>query len=350
MRKYLLMGLLVVLAVSVIGCGGGGGVSGGDDTQYTPYTGSPIDLGAVTPTAYGQLQVIGSQLRDENDNPIQLKGMSTMGLQWFGYNADTVINLVNDWHISVFRVAMYVNEGGYLQNPGVKDKVDILVQEAIRRGIYVIIDWHTLNDNGGIDTRNPNNVKSQAKTFFDEMATKYGAYPNVIYEICNEPNGSTTWAQIKQYAEEVIPIIRAKAPQSIVIVGTPTWSQGVDSASLDPLNSTTYPNVMYTLHFYAGTHTQWLRDRANTAMSRGIALFVTEWGTSEASGNGGPFLTEAGNWTNWMADNKISWCNWSLCNKDETSAALISSANVTGPWGASVLSASGTWVKSKIFP
>lgn len=347
MKKYGVLIIVFMLLICVAGCGGG--VAGGS-TDYTHYTGDPIvlDSGTITPTAYGQLQVSNGQLCDHDGNAVQLRGMSTMGLQWFGYTAATVDNLVSDWHINVLRLAMYVNEGGYLQDASVKNKVDTLVQESIRKGIYVIIDWHTLNNNGGFDTTNPYNVKTQAQTFFDEMATKYGAYPNVLYEICNEPNGATTWAQIKQYAQEVIPVIRARDTDNIVIVGTPTWSQDVDTASLSPLDPATYTNVMYTLHFYPGSHTQWLRDKANTALSRGIAIFVTEWGTTAANGDGALYLTEAQTWITWMSTNHISWCNWSLCNKTEASAALKSSATVTGPWSSSDLSDSGTWVKSKI--
>jgi endoglucanase len=260
-------------------------------------------------------------------------------LQWFPWTASTVNNLVDQYKITLVRAAMYVDEGGYLTDPsGMKTKVKTVVDAAIAKGIYVIIDWHMLNPG------DPNAHTSDAKTFFQDMATTYGSKANVLYEICNEPNG-VNWATVKNYATQVIPVIRAIDPDNIIIVGSPTWSQDVDLAAADPV--TGYSNLVYTLHFYAGTHSQALRDKANTAMSKGLALFVSEWGTSDASGGGGVYTAEAQVWIDWMASNKISWANWSLCNKAESSAFLLSSAGMSGPWTDSQLSASGLFVKTK---
>lgn len=300
-----------------------------------------LQAGEGVVSTYGQLKILEGRLCDQKGNPVQLKGMSTMGLQWFSYSAKTVSNLVSDWKISVFRIAMYTKEGGYIDNPSLKGKVKTLVEEAVRQGVYVIIDWHILSDN------DPNTYKKQAKKFFAEMASLYGQYPHVIYEICNEPNGGyVTWdRQIKPYAEEVIQVIREHDPDNIIVVGTDMWSQGVRAAADNPLADA---NTMYALHFYAGTHTKSLRDSADYALSKGIALFVTEWGTSSATGSGGIYLAEAQRWLDWMGERKISWVNWSLCNKSESSAALLSNASVTGPWKESQLSPSGKWVKEKI--
>jgi endoglucanase len=236
---------------------------------------------------------------------------------------------------------MYTKEGGYIDNPSVKKKVKTLVDEAIRQGIYVIIDWHILSDG------DPNQYRNQAKAFFIEMATTYGSKPNVIYEICNEPNGNNvTWdGQIKPYAEYIIPAIRAIDPDNIIVVGTDTWSRGVKAAADNPLK---YSNIMYTLHFYAGSHGQQMRDNANYALSKKVAIFVTEWGTSKDSGDGGVFFDAAQRWLDWMTDNKISWANWSLCDKYESSAALKPGEGVAGPWRDKQLSQSGSWVKAKI--
>jgi endoglucanase len=289
---------------------------------------------------YGELKVERGQLCDHNGKPIQLKGMSTLGL-WSPYNAETVKNLVQDWHISVLRVAMYTKEYGYIDNPSVKEKVKMLVNAAIDQGIYVIIDWHILSDG------DPNQYKEQAKAFFVEMAKMYGQYPNVIYEICNEPNGEIVgWDnRIKPYAEYMIPAIRAVDPDNIIVVGTDTWSQGVRAAADNPLQ---YSNIMYALHFYAGTHGRSLRNNADYALSKGIAIFVTEWGVSTSTGGGGVFLEASQQWLDWMDTHKLSWVNWSMSDRGESSAALLPGTGVTGPWKDSVLSESGKWVKAKI--
>ncbi|MHA6529872.1 cellulase family glycosylhydrolase [Paenibacillus sp. BAC0078] len=291
----------------------------------------------------GQLRVSGSQLVNQAGQAIQLKGMSSHGLQWFGQyaNYNSMKWLRDNWGMTLFRAAMFTQDGGYINDPGQKNKVKEVVQAAVDLGIYVIIDWHVLGE------QDPNVYKQQAKGFFSEMANLYKDYPNVIYEICNEPNGSaTTWNdKIKPYAEEVIPVIRSIAPNNIIIVGTGTWSQDVHDAANNPLS---YSNIMYTTHFYAGTHGQWLRDRIDYARSKGVAVFITEWGTSDASGDGGPFLAESKVWTDFMKDRKLSWANWSLADKTEASAALMPGAGPSGGWSDAQLTASGKFVRDQM--
>lgn len=288
---------------------------------------------------HGQLQVIGPNLSNQYGEAIQLKGISSHGLQWYGHfmNEDTIRWLRDDWGITVIRAAMYTSSGGYIDNPSVKYKVMEVVEAAIKLGLYVIIDWHILSDN------DPNMYRSQAIDFFKEMATLYGDYPNIIYEIANEPNGSVNWnSHIKPYADAVIPEIRAIDPDGVIVVGTGTWSQDIHDAANNQLD---YDNIMYALHFYSGTHGSSLRDRISYAMNKGAAIFVTEWGTSNASGNGGPYLPQSQEWLDFLSSKKVSWVNWSLCDKREASAALKAGANHRGHWPRSQLSDSGNFVR-----
>ncbi|MFW2109003.1 cellulase family glycosylhydrolase [Bacillus spizizenii] len=306
---------------------------------------APEASAAVTKTPVsinGQLSIKGTQLVNQNGKAVQLKGISSHGLQWYGdfVNKDSLKWLRDDWGITVFRAAMYTADGGYIDNPSVKNKVKEAVEAAKELGIYVIIDWHILNDG------NPNQNKEKAKEFFKEMSSLYGSTPNVIYEIANEPNGDVNWKRdIKPYAEEVISVIRKNDPDNIIIVGTGTWSQDVNDAADDQLKDA---NVMYALHFYAGTHGQFLRDKANYALSKGAPIFVTEWGTSDASGNGGVFLDQSREWLNYLNSKNISWVNWNLSDKQESSSALKPGASKTGGWPLSGLSASGAFVRENI--
>lgn len=286
----------------------------------------------------GRLQVLNGQLCNEKGKPVQLKGVSSHGINYCMFTRNTIKFLVRDWDITVVRAAMYTS--AYLQNPDLmKERVRLLVDKAIEHGIYVIIDWHILRDG------NPNKHRELAKAFFEEMATAYGKYPNIIYEICNEPNGVSWDEEIKPYAEYIIPAIRAIDPHNVIIVGTDTWSQGVHNAADNPL---TEPNIMYALHFYSGTHGQELRDKAEYALSKGIAIFVTEFGITNSTGGGLLYLDEADVWMDWMNKNKISWCNWSFSNFAEDSAALEPTTGMNGPWRDSQISDSGLWVRSKL--
>ncbi|MGN0114180.1 MAG: glycoside hydrolase family 5 protein, partial [Acutalibacteraceae bacterium] len=193
---------------------------------------------------------------------------------------------------------------------------------------------------------NPNQNKSAAKSFFTKMSQKYQSYDNVIYEICNEPNGGTTWSQIKSYADEIIAVIRKYDKDAIIIVGTPTWSQDVDEAAKNPLSNS--HNVMYAVHFYAATHKQWLRDKVKSALDMGAPVFVSEFSICDASGNGSIDYAEANKWKSFINDNKLSYAGWNLSNKAETSALIKSGCNKTSNWSQSDLSDTGKWLRKMI--
>ena len=167
----------------------------------------------------------------------------------------------------------------------------------------------------------------------------------MLYEICNEPNGNISWSgNVKPYAEKVVLAIRAQAPKAEILIGSPTWSQDIHQAAADPVAG---ENLMYTLHFYAGTHGQELRDRIDAVRAKGLPVFVSEWGTSRADGSGGVFLAESAQWLDFLAQRGISWCNWSLCDKGETSAALKPGTQPSGVWSQESLTQSGQFVFSR---
>ena len=290
----------------------------------------------------GALSVSGNRIVNSNNEVVSFSGTSLFWSNdgWGGekyYNAAVVDWLQSDWDIGIIRAAMGVDEtGGYIQYPASnKSKVTTVVDAAIANGVYVIIDWHS---------HHAENYQSEAISFFQQMAQTYGNTPNVIYEIYNEPLGSASWSgQVKPYAEAVIGAIRAIDPDNLIIVGTPTWSQDVDVASNDPI--TGYSNIAYTLHFYAGTHTQYLRDKATTALNNGIALMVTEWGTVNASGDGAVAEASTQQWVDFMKANDLTNANWSINDKAEGASALKPGTSTSGIWADSDLTASGLLVR-----
>ncbi len=294
----------------------------------------PSPIGSFVAT-HGALKVEGGQLHDAHGAPIQLRGVSLFWSQWSGpyYNRATVHALAQSWHATVVRAAMGIsNPGGYLQSSDAFDKIHEVVDSAVAEGIYVIIDWH--EEQAVTHT-------AEASAFFSTMARRYAAVPNVIFEIYNEPHGPL-WPAIKAYSQAVIGAIRGTGAQNLIIAGTPTWSQDVDLAAADPL---TDKNLAYTLHFYAGTHKDFLRTKAEAAMAKGLALFVTEWGTCDASGNGNLNLVESQKWMDFMNKHRLSWCNFSFNDKAETASALQPGTTMTGgPPAAGDLTPSGSFV------
>lgn len=284
----------------------------------------------------GCLQINKSDIVNQYGESLLLKGISTHGIQWFKdlYTLDNISKLKEIFDINLIRIAMYTEQDGYINNPILKNKVIEIVKYAIELDLYVIIDWHILNDN------DPNTNKEQAKEFFKEMSKKFKHTPNVLYEICNEPNGSVTWDDVKSYANEIIHIIRNNT-KNIIIVGTPNWCQDIDKVADDKLN---YDNIAYSLHFYSGSHNEELRKKIDYARSKNICVFVSEFGISKASGTGGVFKKEGKIWLDYLKERNISFVNWSLTNKDESSALLLPNTKVIDE---SNLSASGKFIKEE---
>lgn len=306
---------------------------------------APSDPKGTTPVSqHGQLSVKNGQLVDKSGKGYQLRGMSTHGLTWFHefVNESAFKTLRDDWNTNVVRLAMYVDEWGngqcYMGNKsGSLELLEKGVDICIKLDMYVIIDWHVLNPG------DPSKYTNEAKSFFETVSKRYAKYPNVIYEICNEPNGGASWSgNIKPYAEKIIPVIRKNAPNSVIIVGTPTWSQEIDKPLSDPLN---YKNVMYAFHFYAATHAG-LRSNVENCVAQGLPVFVSEFGTCDASGGGANDFNETQKWLSYFDKQGISYCNWSICNKDETCSVLRPGTSANGNWSESDLTENGKWMRN----
>ena len=295
--------------------------------------------GAETPVErHGQLRVEGNRIVGEHGRPAVLRGMSLFWSQWMGgfYNERVVRWLADDWRIDVIRVAVAVEPNGYLRHPEREwRKAERVIDAAIAAGLYVIVDWHAHQPHA-----------EAAGDFFERVAQRYGHHPNLIYETWNEPLPVHGWAQVvKPYHEAVIARIRRHDPDNIVVAGTPSWTQDVDVAARDPLP---FANTAYALHFYAGSHRQALRDKAQAALDAGVALFVTEWGTTEATGDGPVDEEESRRWWAFMAANQLSDLAWSIADKDESSAALRPGASRRGGWDESELTPSGRLLRARL--
>lgn len=318
-----------------------------EENTVVSVTEEPSPVGASpagTPyEVHGPLSVTGTLLTDQNGKTTVLHGVSTHGLSWFPQyaNKDAFRTIRDEWGVDTIRLAMYTAEyNGYCTGDAnnktvLKNLIYDCVDAATELGMYVIVDWHVLQD------QNPNTYKDQAIAFFTEVSGQLKDYGNVIYEICNEPNGGVGWQEIKSYAKDIIPVIRQNAPDAVIIVGTPTWSQEVDKAAADPI--TGYDNIVYALHFYADTHRDDLRNKMVSAIQNGLPVFVSEYGICDASGNGSINPDQAAQWLELLQQYNVSFCVWNLSNKSETSALIRSDCSKVSDWTYDELSASGQW-------
>ncbi|MGW5581841.1 cellulase family glycosylhydrolase [Micromonospora chokoriensis] len=290
-------------------------------TTPPPTTGTPVER-------HGQLRVCGTTMCDRSGARVQLRGISSMWLNWetapYAENLSALRWMRDNWNLEVIRAAMGVEPAGaYLSDPNkARTQVETIINNAVTAGVYVIVDWHA---------HEAQNNQSQAVAFFGDLARRYGHLPNVIWEPYNEPLQVSWTTVIKPYHQAVVSAIRAADPDNIVVLGTPTWSQDVDVAAASPVSGT---NLMYTLHFYSCTHGSALRAKGDAAIRAGLALFVTEWGASNADGglDGRSCLPEAQSWIDWMKANGISWTAWKLDVGTDTTNLLSPGAPVTGGW------------------
>lgn len=308
------------------------------------YRGHTNDFSAHTPIVqHGSLQTESNRIVNQQGVAPQLRGISFSWSVWGGkkyYNNDVVDWLVDDFNVSLVRLSMAIEpDGGYLQHP---EEQAALIQQvadhAIKRGIYVIIDWHDHNADKNIE---------QAKSFFAQMAKRYASTPNIIYEIWNEPERQS-WLTIKTYSTAVIAEIRKYDTKNLIVVGSPHWDQDVDIAAKDPIIG--YSNIAYSFHFYASDphHQQSLRQKAEVAMQLGIPLFVTEWGVGEANGDGIFDQAKTNQWMTWMENHQLSWVNWNLTDKEETTAILKPGAPTTGKWSLDHLTDAGKYIHEQL--
>lgn len=322
------------------------GAAGGPNLDNLSV-GAPTAVG--TPAAInGRLKVCGTKLCNQYGKPIQLRGASTHGLQWYSncVNSSSLDALATDWSADVVRISMYIQEGGYETNPRYyTDLVHSIINQATARGMYAIVDWHMLSPG------DPYHNLSRAKTFFTEIAQRHNSKTNLLYEIANEPSG-VSWSRIKSYAQELIPVIRANDPETPILVGTRAWSSlGVSEGGGEAEiinNPVSASNIMYVFHFYAASH----RDEYLNTLSRAadrIPVFVTEFGTQDYTGDGANDFAMSQRYMDLMAAKKISWVNWNFSDDQRSGAVFQPGTCPGGPYaGTSRLKPAGVWIRDRV--
>ncbi len=357
MKRFLSCTLCIILVFGLVGCASkqstqktenpnsnhSSDYENGENQNNTSEDdgGEVMESKIAYPSTAGKLHVEGTKLCGENGAPVQLRGLSTHGIGWYPqFVNDTFFGeLKSVWGANIIRLAMYTYEDAGYCVGGDQEKLRALVKNGVNyataNDLYVIIDWHILNEGS------PLVYMEDAKKFFAEMSEEFAGNINVIYEICNEPCKGATWDDIKTYANTIIPIIRANDEDAVIIVGTPNWSQDVDVAAESPLE---YENLMYALHFYAATHKEQFQNKMKTALSKGLPIFVSEYGICDASGNGALDKDSAKVWIDLLNENDISYCCWNISNKNESSALFKESCTKTSGFTTEDMNEEGVWL------
>jgi len=298
-----------------------------------------VSKSRLTPVMrYGHLRTHNGNIVNQKGVPITLRGSSLFWSQWKPefYNADVLEWLSIDWKIDVIRAAMAVDNGGYLENPIIEQKkIETVINAAIKLGIYVIIDWHTHEM-----------YMEEAANFFVNMTKKFKGYPNIIFELWNEPRAEFRWERdIKPYHNFIIKKIRDIDPNVLIILGTENFSKRVDIALESKVD---YKNIAYSFHFYAASHRNKLRTLIANTSKKNLPMIATEWGMCEANGDGKLSVSETRKWWKLLEENNIGYLNWAISDKSESASSLQFGANPRGNWSPSMLSKSGQIIRKNL--
>lgn len=284
---------------------------------------------------YGQLSLDNAQLVNQEGAPVQLRGVSSHGLSWYyEYLNYPAMKYFKDNGANMCRLAVYTEPtGAYLDEPERMLKtLYAAIENVVAADCYALVDWHIFNDS------DPNTHADAAVEFFDRVSKQYANNPGVIYEICNEPSGATTWDDVVRYANRVIPVIRANSPNAIIVVGTPKQCTDIRSAIKAPLE---FDNVMYAYHMYTKYSVGDYETELPRAKSAGLAVFVSEWGVNYDKGDEEQNYQKALDFGKFLKTNKISWAFWSLSNKDEVYSVLKPQTSKLSGWNNDDLSDMG---------
>lgn len=351
MKKFIAILLSFLLLFGVAACCAAPSEDASATVSKTASTGTdaseeapsePVADGRDRPSVCGRLRVLDGKLCDASGRPVMLRGVSLNGLitsESF-LNAPLFQELARDDGVNLMRLPMYTYGVGIIgyctKGDKERHKQDVAkgVSLAVASDLYVIIDWHILSDG------DPNTYADEAAAFFAEMAAQYADCPNVLYEICNEPNG-VDWPTVKRYAERIIPVIREKAPDAVILVGNPDWSKDLDSVAADPLD---FDNLLYSLHFYSATHGQEYREMTARVSQAGLPVFVTEFGVTAASG-GLPRDTESADaWIELLEQENVSYCMWAFSNVAEACSAIKPSVSHYSGYSREDYTETGLWL------
>jgi len=319
------------------------------DTSPSAETARPTaDAGPASQgiSYHGGLAVEGTSLVDRHGQPVQLRGVSSHGITWYPrYGEGPALATVRQAGANVFRIAMYTDGPGSYQDQPEQSlaATTAAADRALAADLYAIIDWHTFGE------KDPNVHLDQAVDFFDRVSAAYRDQPGVIYEICNEPNGGTTWDDITRYANQIIPVIRANSPDTVILVGTPSYSTGLAEAAAGPLD---FPNIMYVYHFYADLSSGEYAGDISRALAKGVPVFVSEWGIgndhSPDQKTVEHLLDESRTFLDFLDTKSISWVSWSLSNKNEGSSLLRPDSESPNGWADKELTPYGQFVFARL--
>ena len=227
-----------------------------------------------------RLSVKGNILVGEDNMPVTLRGVSLCSLAW--HNGVSLIEqAATDLPLNVVRLPVQSREWNRVGAENyIRDYLDPAVASCTKNNVYCVIDWHI------IKPWTDENTIRKLKEFWRIVAPRYADNPNILYEIYNEPTKpkartEKNWLAWRKAAQSWVDMVRAAAPDTVILVGNPHWDQMPSFAVTHPFMGS---NLVYVLHLYPQFKPKsW--DKLFGKASEKIPLFISEWGWSAAPDN-----------------------------------------------------------------
>ncbi len=275
-----------------------------------------------------QLHTLGNKLLNQQNKIVVLHGVDLPSLEWMNRGDHIRRSMrvaIMQWHCQIIRIPTSVNRW-FGQAPGqshggriYRHIVDQLVRIAARHHVYVVLDLHwndmnrTVADIG--QHRMPDHTCAR---YWRSAARRYMDYPNVFYDLYNEPHGISwiTWrdggictgetkATVVTYRavgmQRLYDVVRHTGADNIVIIGGISWAY--DEFGVTHGYAIAGKNIVYDCHVYPWK-SHWKHNFESAA--KRVPLIFDEFGGT------GKQLTFGRKVIAFAAAHHICWCSWSF--------------------------------------
>ena len=295
-------------------------------------------------SSHGALTVSdGGTLTDVFGHNFTLNGISidTENLNSTYLTQETFVTLKDELKVNMVRIPVWLNgTGGYCTGDDmtraiIRSNVYAALNAAIYQDMYVILEWNLAEEQDLLKYRN------EALAFFEDIATAYRAFPNIIYEIgSGKDTEDCSWEDMLPFETELIDCIRYYSPDCVVIVGLPDGGQGIYEASenLIQRDNLLYGYTMDPMDLY---------EEANLEMALAdeeLPLFVT--GYSPLDEDGELLWQTSDTFLGLLNYYEISRCYSQLSSADADNSLLQSWFTGADSWNADAYTPSGNWFKA----
>ncbi len=286
-----------------------------------------------------RLHTRGKKVLNASGKPVWLYGVNIASLEWStdGEHIEESVNrAINDWKVNLIRLPLAQDQWfGKMMNQtdggaAYRALVDKLVDTCAAGHVYIDLDLHWsdagkwVNEGGKSGQHSMPDKNSVA--FWQDMATRYKNWPNVIFDLYNEPRDvsfavwrdggtvtekpdrkKTGQAKVTYEAvglQKLYDTVRATGATNVVTVGGLDWAY--DLSGVLQGYGIKGSNLIYETHPYQEKK-NWDKNFGDTSWK--YPVYMGEWGFGVRNTNG---LGYAQSLMQYARKHKLHWTAWDM--------------------------------------